>query len=195
MLKLNFRILGLLVITSVCAAGLLTGCGKPGATTGSETQSQENVADFYNQVQIGQTKAEVDALLGVTPTEPVEGAFQYLDENGNGVTVFYMERIFGDGSPKVALSKRMIGTEKIIAFTPDEQRITDEQAAKITEGMTYDEVKSILGQDGLEVSATVGANDVPAIERYWIKNGMASMISVTFTGPSGTDTSKLVLNY
>lgn len=193
--KVNSKQLGLIVLTLICLVGLLTGCGKTGVNTGSDTKSEENVSDFYSKVQLGQTKAEVDALLGVTPTEPVTGAFNYVDENGNGVTIIFMERIFGDGSPKVALSKRMVGVEKFFASTPDDQRITDEQAAKITEGMTYDEVKSILGQEGIEVSATEGAGSVPAIERYWVKPGLASVLSVTFTGPNGTDISKTVLNF
>ena len=187
---------------------LLSGCGQPagqkdssdqtaGQTTKKEStdQAAENVSDFFNKVQIGQTKAEVDAALGVTPTSPVEGAFDYVDENGNGVTVIFMERSLGDGSPKVALSKKLIGTEKYIIAATDDQRITEEQAEKIIEGMTYDEVKSILGQDGIVVSEAEGAGGAITTERYWIKPGLASMLSVTFAGAGGSDLSTFIFNF
>lgn len=158
-------------------------------------QASENISDFFNKVQIGQTKAEVDALLGVPPTSPIEGAFEYLDKNGNGVTVIFMERSLGDGSPKVALSKKLIGTEKYIIEIADDQRITEEQAEKIIEGMTYDEVKSILGQEGIVVSQSEGAAGAITTERYWIKPGLASMLSVTFAGQGGSDLSTFIFNF
>ena len=125
MMKVSAKNWGLIGFILLCSLLLLSGCGQPagqkdssdqtaGQTTKKEStdQAAENVSDFFNKVQIGQTKAEVDAALGVTPTSPVEGAFDYLDENSNGVTVIFMERSLGDGSPKVALSKKLIGAEK-----------------------------------------------------------------------------------
>lgn len=35
--KMNSKGLGLIIFTLICTVGLLTGCGKPAATTGSET--------------------------------------------------------------------------------------------------------------------------------------------------------------
>lgn len=198
--------LGLLIVVLFCLLILVSACGQSGTTNDSVTESQENAGDtnstvaeedvknFYDKVQFGQTKEEVDALLGVTPTSVVDDAYDYVDENGNGVTVIFYVRSLGDPDPKVALSKRLIGTEKLIVATPDDQRITDEQAEKITEGMTYDEIKAILGQEGIEVSSTEGSNDLPEVERYWIKNGI-SMLSVTFEGPNGSDVSKFVLDF
>jgi hypothetical protein len=198
----NVVLIGFVLLFSLV---LLTGCGQTAGKKDSTSQSadkaeenissSENVSDFFNKVQIGQTKAEVDAALGVTPTSPVEGAFDYVDENGNGVTVIFMERSLGDGSPKVALSKKLIGTEKYITETPDDQRITEEQAEKIIEGMTYDEVKSILGQDGIVVSEAAGTAGSITTERYWIKPGLASMLSVTFAGPGGSDLSTFIFNF
>ncbi|MEL7662372.1 hypothetical protein [Acetobacterium wieringae] len=208
MMKISAKNWGLIGFVLLCSLVLLTGCGQPagqkdssdqadGQTTEKEStdQADDNISDFFNKVQIGQTKAEVDAALGVTPTSPVEGAFDYVDENGNGVTVIFMERSLGDGSPKVALSKKLIGTEKYITEATDDQRITAEQAEKITEGMTYDEVKGILGQDGFVVSETEGSGGAITTERYWVKPGIASMLSVTFAGPAGSDLSTFILNF
>lgn len=208
MMKVSAKNWGLIGFILLCSLLLLSGCGQPagqkdssdqtaGQTTKKEStdQAAENVSDFFNKVQIGQTKAEVDAALGVTPTSPVEGAFDYLDENSNGVTVIFMERSLGDGSPKVALSKKLIGAEKYITETPDDQRITEEQADKIIEGMTYDEVKTILGQPGIVVSEAEGTAGAITTERYWIKPGLASMLSVTFAGRGGSDLSSFILNF
>ncbi len=204
-MKVSAKSWGLIGFILLCSLLLLSGCGQPPGEKDSTDQSadkadenissSENVSDFFNKVQIGQTKAEVDAALGVTPTSPVEGAFDYVDENGNGVTVIFTERSLGDGSPKVALSKKLIGTEKYITETPDDQRITEEQAEKIIEGMTYDEVKSILGQDGIVVSEAEGIAGSITTERYWIKPGLASMLSVTFAGPGGSDLSTFIFNF
>ncbi|TYC83915.1 hypothetical protein FXB42_14810 [Acetobacterium wieringae] len=189
----------------LCTLVLLTGCGQTTGEKGSTDQSADQtektisttdkVSDFFNKVKIGQTKEEVEAALGVTPTSPIEGAFDYVDENGNGVTVIFMERSLGDGSPKVALSKKLIGSEKYITEATDDQRITAEQAEKITEGMTYDEVKGILGQDGFVVSETEGSGGAITTERYWVKPGIASMLSVTFAGPGGSDLSTFIFNF
>jgi outer membrane protein assembly factor BamE (lipoprotein component of BamABCDE complex) len=208
MMKISAKKWVLIGFVLLCSLLLLTGCGQSagqkdssdqtaGQTTEKEStdQAAENVSDFFNKVQIGQTKEEVDAILGVTPTSPLEGAFDYVDENGNGVTVIFMERSLGDGSPKVALSKKLIGAEKYITETPDDQRITEEQADKIIEGMTYDEVKTILGQPGIVVSEAEGTAGAITTERYWIKPGLASMLSVTFAGQGGSDLSSFILNF
>lgn len=189
----------------LCTLVLLTACGQPAGDKGGtdkatnqndeKVSSVENVSDFFNKVQIGQTKAEVDAALGVTPTSPIEGAFDYVDENGNGVTIIFMERSLGDGSPKVALSKKLIGSEKYITEATDDQRITEAQAEKIVEGMTYDEVKTILGQEGIVVSEAEGTAGAITTERYWVKPGIASMLSVTFAGSGGSDLSTFILNF
>lgn len=194
MVKLFLRRRFGLVLLAVCVAILVTGCGKTTANSGSAKQADVNVSDFYSKVQIGQTKDEVDALLAVEPSTPMDKVYQYLDDNGNGVTLGIMAWPYKEGNPVIVFSKRMIGTEKMLAAIPDDERISDEQAEKITQGMTYDEVKSILGQDGIEVSMTDHGDGSIETERYWIKKGTISILGVVFAGPNGTDVSTLVTN-
>ncbi|HEY5556714.1 hypothetical protein [Acetobacterium sp.] len=200
MFESNLKTLGLVIVTLVCLIGLLAGCGQGSTSTKDDTntkedpQKKEAMYNLYNKVELKQTKEQVDTELGVTPTELSTDIYDYADKSGYGVSVGFSSIMAADNTTKEVITKRLSGWEKYLTTAPDADRITDEQAARITEGMTFDEVKSILGTEGFELSRTQNYQSAPAIERIWIKKGLASMMSVTFSGPEGTDKVALVAN-
>ena len=185
----------------------MAGCGQQStqdADGGSETGDRSEAVDstatldkiyaFYDKVQLGQTKAEVDTALGVTAKEPMTDVFQYTDANGNGVMIGLSSVFSQDGSSKVVFNKSVEGLEAYLITLPDDKRVTDEQAQSITEGMTYEETKAKLGGDGYELSSTQGFEGKPEIDRVWMKKGI-SMITVKFSGPDGTDVAKTIVDF
>lgn len=72
--------------------------------------------------------------------------------------------------------------QKAISGTSDESEyITMEEYNLIDTGMSYDEVKEIVGSDG-EVSSQVESNGIKIVIITWYGNGLAgSNANVTFT--------------
>jgi len=137
--------------------------------------------DFYNKVAINQTKAEVDKTLGVEPVMDTDGSYRYYDEStGYTVNVFY-------SAGGLVTTKVLIVVEgggdwiKLSTAT-----VNESQVPKITEGMNYDEVKNILGGDGLELAAMIypGTNDKIVYTLVWVNPDFSSL-SVTFDGETG----------
>ncbi|MDZ5724426.1 hypothetical protein [Acetobacterium sp. K1/6] len=207
MTKTRIRRLILLLVLLVFSSVFMAGCGQQStqdADGGSETGDRSEAVDstatldkiyaFYDKVQLGQTKAEVDTALGVTAKEPMTDVFQYTDANGNGVMIGLSSVFSQDGSSKVVFNKSVEGLEAYLITLPDDKRVTDEQAQSITQGMTYEETKAKLGGDGYELSSTQGFEGKPEIDRVWMKKGI-SMITVKFSGPDGTDVAKTIVDF
>ncbi|WP_373482205.1 hypothetical protein [Acetobacterium sp.] len=196
----RIKIFILLMAIMISASVFMAGCSQQstqdtgGGTDGADsTAALEKIYTFYDKVQLGQTKAEVDTALGVTAKEPMADIFQYTDKNGNGVMIGLSSAFSQDGTSKFVFDKRVEGLEAYLIKLPDDKRITAEQAQSITEGMTYEEVKAKLGGEGYELNSTQGFEGKPEITRVWMKKGI-SMLTVKFSGPDGTDTAKIIVD-
>lgn len=159
---------------------VLVGCGgntNSGSTTGQSNVSRDTVYEFYDKVQLDQNKEQVDAELGVLPTESAQmkNSFAYVNDNtGFGVSVLFDEN-------GLATSKTLFYpmTEDLAFLTT--KPVTEAQAESIPDGATYDEVKKILGGDGTETSATqipFEDNKVSYI-RVWV-NQDGTMLQAVF---------------
>jgi len=152
-------------------------------STGSRSKvSKETVFDFYNKVQMDQTKAQVDAVLGVAGKAGTQlaNSFTYTDPNtGYGVSVVY-------GDKNTVTSKTLFYLNREDLAFLFSKKVTQAQADKITKGMTYDQIKTLLGVDGIEVSSTqipFNDNKLSSIN-IWV-NPDGSMIQVVL-GTDGT---------
>lgn len=168
------------VIISLLLVLTVAGCsGNSGqSSSGSQSSgSKDTVFEFYDKVQLDQTKAQVDTELGVTPqaSTQMENIFVYVNEDtGFGVSVMYNEN-------GLATSKTLFypNVEDLAFLTP--KAVTQEQADSIPDGATYDEIKTILGEDGIETDATQIAfndNKVSYIRIWANKDG--SMLQAVF---------------
>lgn len=95
-------VLGVMILISGC---LSTGSDKSGdsaTSTNSENETSSEASpiprigqelplyDFYNKVEINQTKAEVQSRMGVTAEVDADGFYNYLDPStGSSVNVLY----------------------------------------------------------------------------------------------------------
>lgn len=185
----NLRWLSLIMVIGLVSLAL-TGCGSnsssgnssSGDVTAQSSGSKETVYEFYSKVQLDQTKEQIDAVLGVEPKQSsqLETSYSYLNQDSSfGVDVVYDE----NGK---AMNKTLIypNREDLAFMTP--KPVTQEQSDKITKGMSYDEVKSLLGGDGIETSVTEisFADNKLSYIRVWI-NKDESMLQVVF-GTDGT---------
>ncbi|KNZ40815.1 hypothetical protein [Acetobacterium bakii] len=201
MTKSKIKLLIFLMAVLVSASVFMAGCSQQGTKdTGGGTKAADSTAAlkeiyaFYDKVQLGQTKAEVDTALGVTAKEPMTDVFQYTDTNGNGVMIGLSSVFSQDGTSKIVFNKSVEGLEAYLITLPDDKRITDEQAQSISEGMTYEEIKAKLGGNGYELSSTQSIEGKPQIDRVWMKNGV-SMLTVKFSGPDKTDVATIIVDF
>lgn len=174
--KLYFM-MGIGIMLAIVLAGCSGGSTNSSSSAGQSNVSRATVYEFYDKVQLDQTKEQVDGELGVMPTESAQmkNSFTYVnDDTSFGVSVLFDEN-------GIATSKTLFYpmTEDLAFLTP--KAVTKEQAESIPEGATYDEVKNILGGDGTETSATqipFEDNKVSYI-RVWV-NQDGTMLQAVF---------------
>jgi outer membrane protein assembly factor BamE (lipoprotein component of BamABCDE complex) len=170
----NMLLMGMALLISVF---LLAGCSQPTV----EKKSSDDVTTFYNAVQLGETKADVEKALGVQP-ESKDSGYNYIDSGtGCGVTINY------DDSKKVTSKAMYMPNDTYLDKLPH-ATVTQDQASSITQGMTYEQVKSLLGGvDGVQVTCAVNPADAanPVNVVAWI-NDDRTVVYVTFIGEKGT---------
>lgn len=151
-------------------------------TEETESTAANKIFNFYNAVELGQAKADVEKALVVVPEVQSDGVSYFNDAaTGYGVMVQYND------SGKVAV-KGLIppeGAPELVAL--NKTTVTADQVAGITAGMTYDEVKKILGGEGVEVIQGISFEDdtIHAYGMAWF-NSDRSTAMVYLNGPEGT---------
>ncbi len=200
--KMNGRVLFILLVGLLCLGFLLVGCGngatdagpsvepsaEPSAEANEDPQEQGQVYDFYNKVELGQTKEEVDAVLGVDAEELTPDIHSYENEDGYGVTIG-LSTMLSPTDANAVFTKMVSGSKwteyQLQADFRKENAISDDQAANIIEGMTYDEVKGLLGSEGIEISLSQQYDGSIEVERSWYKDSIVSLFSISFNGTDG----------
>ncbi len=137
--------------------------------------------NFYHQVAINQTKADVNNTLGVEPVIDADGTYTYTDpSNGYSVNVVY------SASDLVTMKVLIPPSGDSEWFDLSPANVSESQVPSILEGMTYQEVKNILGTDGLEMGAMVypGYTDKFLYMLIWLNPDLSS-ITVTFDSDTG----------
>ncbi|WKY45204.1 hypothetical protein Q5O14_03635 [Eubacteriaceae bacterium ES2] len=140
--------------------------------------------NFYNQVELNMSKAEVNQRLGMEPIMEADGSYHYTDiSTGYSVNVFFN---VNDQVVLKALIPPIGGGDWINLCTA---AVTQSQVDGIAAGMTYQEVKKYLGGDGLlriEMIET-GTTDHVIYGLVWM-NSDSSYILVSFDA----DTQKVI---
>jgi len=173
MVKLKFPALALII---VLVFSLACGCS-------SSHVKEDTVFDFYNKVQMEQKKEDVDTALGVNGKEStmLDNCYDYINQDtGYGVSILY-----GDENQV---------TSKTLLYNSDEElaslcnkKVTQKQADSITEKMTYEEIKDLLGGDGIQINSTqIPFDDNKASFIYIWVNKDGSKLQVVF-GTDGTN--------
>lgn len=178
--------LGLILIIMVMASGCRSGGDQSSNTSGSDSQ-QEDVSDnaifdLYNQIKLNDKKADIEKSLGAAGNTSAEGSYVYLDpDTGYAVNVFF------DAEDLVTLKVLIptTGARELIEIS--NASVTQEQAAKINQGMTRSKVKSALTGVGVEMLRMVIPNgvDKEAYALAWI-NTDGSILVVTFDADTDT---------
>ncbi len=107
---------------------------------------------FYNQVALGAVKEDVDLLVGIEPKQE-ESSSTYIDSNsGFGVEVVY------DFNNTVTMKTLYHDDEKEIMALSDAS-VDESLNDLLTEGMSYEEVKALLGGEGTEIIQVMNPAD------------------------------------
>lgn len=179
MVIIKWRSIVLAMFVLVGLVVLMSGCSQNNSNT--ESASKNDPYAYYNRVQMNQTKAEIDAMFGVVPTKEGEtNTYRYSDNNtGYGVVVDF------DDSNMIS-AKTVYYMDEAVSANLSNAKVTEGQVAAITKGMTYNDVKTLLGSDGVEINRTQNPVDKtqPINVWAWI-NDDNSTIMVVFTGDKG----------
>lgn len=162
---------GILILSMLL---VLAGC------SATKDEADHNPDHFYKQVNLGMEKSQVESTLGVKPEE-VEGTYIYRDDQtGFGVQISY------DASDLV-VSKVLYHDQDSKIMGLSDASVSEDQMASITEGMPYEEVKSLLGSEGTEIIEMANPADPnnPIVMMIWFNDDQTGFY-VTFLGHQGT---------
>ncbi|WKY45787.1 hypothetical protein Q5O14_06725 [Eubacteriaceae bacterium ES2] len=152
--------------------------------------SNDPIYNFYNLVELNQTKQEIDEILGVTPEIDEAGMYNYIDpETDYGVFVSF------DTGDAVILKSLFIPVGGQALIDLSSASVTAEMVAQVTEGISYDESVDILGSGAVELVCSKNAADPdnPFYAMAWLNND-GSLAIVYFEGFKGSVDSAEFLN-
>lgn len=138
------------LIMAVVLLGMIltvTGCEqiKTKSTESENIPKSAQIMEFYNAVSLNQSKADVDKNLGIIVKDLGGKNYQYIDPATDyGVLVLY-----GD-EDTVLMKSLYVPWHATELATYNKSPVTEEQVNAITLGMTTEEVKQILGGNGVE---------------------------------------------
>lgn len=179
--RLFFLCIALMVLVLGCANSENQKVEMDLAQSEQDVINNDPIYSFYNQVELNDTKEDVDKVLAVQAELDGDGLYNYLDPaSAYGVFVGYDI----DNRVKTKGIYMPEGPQKLIALSG--ARVREEELQSIHQGMSYDEVVSVLGPGAVEIIATKNANDQD--NHYyalgWI-NEDESLLLVYFLGFKG----------
>lgn len=153
--------------------------------------------NLYNMVWVGMTKEQAEKALEVEGSEKGKG-FNYIDENtGYGVTLSYdiittatgeSTETASEEAPEVVVFKQLYVPDNTYLDGLVNANVTADQVKSLTEGMSYEDVKTLLGGvDGIEINSAYNKKD--ATNSYSVMawfNPDHSVAYLTFLGYKGS---------
>jgi hypothetical protein len=191
-MRFSIFLLSALLLMSACSApaggpsakvsadGPAPATAKPAETTAQQAAAPCPAFRYYGLVDIGMTKDEADAKIGLAPKEATgeydpEGAYYYMDSEGYGIYVLY------DGGKLTSKTVQYKDAAKDLAPLTA-KAVTEDQCDQIADGMAHADVVNLLGCEGAECSRTLsviaGENKIGTIYRWGNRDG--SFIQVVF---------------
>jgi hypothetical protein len=164
---------------------LISACSAPAAAP--QAAAPCPAFNYYNLVDIGMTKAEADAKLGLaaeaaTGEYDPEGAYYYMDSEGYGIYVLYED----DKLTSKTVQYKDVA-EDLAPLT--EKPVTEAQCDGITKGMAHADVVKLLGCEGVECSRTLsviaGEGKIGTIFRWGNKDGTSLQVVFLDDDPVG----------
>lgn len=156
------------------AVGTTSTSSKPAATeTKKEEPKKDNKKysfDKFMQVQMGMTYDQVKAILG-------DGTEESSSSIGDIKTVAYSWKNSDGSNISVMLQGDKVSTKAQAFLQKMDAKVTMDKYNKINNGMTYDQVKEILGEGQLMSQTQI--MDTKGEMYSWINSGGSNM-NVTF---------------
>lgn len=156
----------------------LTACNSNNSSNGKG--GNDNPFDFYNQVNLGAVKEDIDVALGVDPLEKEDSYIYVNAEDGFGVMVMY-------DPENVVIMKTLYHEDEKKIMALSNATVSESQIAEISEGMAYKDVKALLGTDGIEIIQVMNpaSQDKPIYMMIWF-NSDNTGIYTSFLGDRGS---------
>ena len=178
-LKRHKILTGILVIIVFVIIAGLSGGNSEGETSdvsnssvGSIKEDSKINYDNFTKINMGLTYEEVIALIG-------EGTEQTSSEISGIKTVIYQWNGNGLSNMNVTIQNDIVTGKAQLGLKDMDAKITLDKYNEVKEGMTYDEVESILGEG--QVLSQTKIMDMESIMYDWI-NKDGSNSNLTFSG-------------
>lgn len=143
------------------------------ATSASATESDGITADEFAAIENGMSYDEVKAIIGEDGTE------DSTSEISGVTTVVYSWSSEGFGTANVTFQNDQVVNKAQIGVDSSSVTVTMDQYNQVETGMSYDEVKTIMGGDGSVMSDTTLA-DQHSVIYSWSGSALGSSCTVTF---------------
>lgn len=180
--KIITIILAIVIIAGISTA--LNGGNKPAAdntkatNSGTSTNTESNTPktkvtyDNFLKIKMGDKYETVAALLG-------NGKEQSSSEVSGIKTVMYEWNGAGISNMNVTIQNGIVTGKAQVGLSPMDSKITLDKYNQIKEGMTYDQVKGILGEG--QITSQTKIMNIESIIYDWI-NKDGSNMNGTFSG-------------
>lgn len=168
------------IIIALATAALFTFAGcSAGKAALTPAVSQDTIFALYNKVELNQSKDKIDSVLAIAPVPATDmeipngnKIYKYCDSKTDfGVSVLY------DKNNK-SVTKTVIYESHSCIAPFCKKAVTKEQSNQIKRDMTYDQVKTLLGGEGIEVCRTLSDGE-QSVDRRWA-NSDGSCIQIGF---------------
>lgn len=174
-------ITAVLVVVIIGGAAAAAGGNKDGNTTANNSKSTSSAPkeektkvtyDNFLKIKMGDKYETVKALIG-------DGKEASSSEVGGVKTVMYEWNGAGLSNMNVTIQNGVVATKAQVGLMSMDAKVTLDKYNQIKEGMTYEQIKAVLGEG--QVMSQTKILDVQSIMYEWI-NKDGSNMNGTFTG-------------
>ena len=157
-----------LLVAALLVMSFAGGCGNTNQNTDTTQQTQQTQVvqtayDKFEKVPMRATYDQVKQILGVDG-QPVAS-----NTIGN-VTTESFNFFVGSDRIYMTFQNGKLSTKQVFTVKPCDKKITLDQFNKIQMGMTYDQVKQILGCDGVVWMQTQYSYGYASKSMVWLNN-------------------------
>lgn len=151
-----------------------TNSSKLSTTTETPKKEEDTKITYGNflKIQMGEKLADVEALLG-------KGSEESSSELGGIKTVVYSWNGSGISNMNVTIQNNVVTGKAQMGLASEDTKVSLEKYNQVKEGMTYSQVKDILGEG--QVMSQTKIMDIESVLYSWA-NSDGSNMNCTFSG-------------
>ena len=156
-----------------------TNSEKPSTTTETPKKEEDTKVTYENflKIKMGASLADVESILG-------KGTEESSSDDSGIKTVMYSWNGPGISNMEVTIQNNAVTDKAQSGLAPNNAKVSLDKYNQVKEGMTYDQVKGILGEG--QVTSQANIMDAESITYSWINNNGSNMDCIFLGGKMST---------